>query len=379
MLKILHVATGLNPGGAEWMLYRLLVHADRKAFDQRVIALLDEGAVGRKIKAIGVHVQALGMKRARPSLAGLRNLALVIREYNPDLIQGWMYHGSLAAQIALGLNRRRVPVLWNIRGSHTDFRAESLLTAMTIRLCSGMSGLPIRIVNNSRASMLAHHKIGFKADRDVVIPNGFDTTLYSPSASARIQLRRELGLEDNVILIGHVGRYHPVKDHVGLLRAAAAFLKVWPDVHFVLVGGNVDETNPVLAREVQILGIAGSIHMLGARDDLSFLTAGFDVATSSSRGEGFSNSVGEAMSCGVPCVVTDVGDSAWIVDDTGRVVPPNDPVALSNAWCELMDMGNEGRQALGAKARRRVIDLFTIDRVVSQYEGLYTSVCSDRC
>jgi glycosyltransferase involved in cell wall biosynthesis len=105
------------------------------------------------------------------------------------------------------------------------------------------------------------------------------------------------------------------------------------------------------------------------------LAAALDVfSLSSSYGESFPNVIGEAMACGVPCVVTDVGDAAWILGNTGRVVPPRDPRALADAWREMIDLGPGGRLALGREARSRVIERFTVESVVARYDAVYENV-----
>jgi glycosyltransferase involved in cell wall biosynthesis len=170
-----------------------------------------------------------------------------------------------------------------------------------------------------------------------------------------------------------------MKDHTNFLHAAALLLKSYPDVHFVLVGREVHTENKVLKNLIQDLGISQHIHLLGERRDMNRLTAALDIACSASAyGEGFPNVIGEAMSCGVPCAVTDVGDSGWIVGNTGRVVPPRSPEALAHAWKELIVLGSEGREILGKAARARIIECFSLDSVVHQYESLYESALAKK-
>ena len=187
-----------------------------------------------------------------------------------------------------------------------------------------------------------------------------------------------MGVPDNTILIGLFGRYHPVKGHEVFLKAAQLLLKKHPHIHFLLGGKEVDNTNYVLNQQIAQLEIGEQIHLLGERQDVHHLTASLDIASSSSYSEGFPNVIGEAMSCGVPCAVTDVGDSARIVGNTGRVVPANNPEALANAWQELIEMGAEGRFKLGSAARSRIIECFSLDLVVTQYETLYETIFAEK-
>ncbi|MBW2173531.1 MAG: glycosyltransferase, partial [Deltaproteobacteria bacterium] len=164
-----------------------------------------------------------------------------------------------------------------------------------------------------------------------------------------------------------------MKDHSNFLKAASLLLQERRDVAFVLAGKGVEWTNHRLAAEIPN-DFGSHFCLLGERNDMESIAAALDIATSASYGEGFSNTIGEAMACGLPCVVTDVGDSAAIVGNTGRVVPAKDPKALAMAWKELIDLGEDGRRNLGAAARKRIEEHFELSRAVEEYEGLYTSL-----
>lgn len=379
MFRIIHLITGLSTGGAEMMLYKLLSATDRTRFDPIVVSLMDRGTLGERLEALGLPVYTVGMVPGCPTLAALWRLIRLVRRLQPDLIQGWMYHGNLAALFASGFSPGRIPVLWNIRQSLYDIKTEKRMTAILIRLGARLSSRPARIIYNARVSARQHELLGYAADRRRVIPNGFDCDRFKPSENARLKLRRLLGLEDETLLIGHIARWHPMKDHANFMRAAARLAARRPDVHFVLAGRGVDETNSALMKMIQEAGLVGQVHLLGERSDVVEVTAGLDIASlSSAWGEGFPNVVGEAMACGVPCVVTDVGDSAWVVGDTGMVVPPRDAEALAGAWAALIEMWPEGRVRLGRAAHQRVVTKFSLVQIVRQYEALYLDVLNVR-
>lgn len=371
----MHIITGLKTGGAEMMLYKLLSGMNRQKFDQVVVSLMDRGALGGRIESLGIPVYSVGMRRALPMPQQIAQLVSLRRKIAPDIIQGWMYHGNFAAQICSMGATKKIPVIWNIRGTHTDLKDEKPLTAFLVWLEGKLSALPAAIINNSAASAASHQqKLGYRADKWRIIPNGFDVELFKPSTEAKASLCSELGLPPDALLIGLVGRFHPVKDHDTFLRAVALVADESKNVHFVVVGDGLDSANRELTHLIAQLNLQDSVHLLGKRSDLPYLTAALDIACSSSTAEGFPNVIGEAMSCGVPCVVTDVGDSAWIVGDTGRVVPPRDPAAFAHALRELTGMPPDRRHALGKAARKRVIELFSLDHVVGQYEALYNEI-----
>ncbi|MBD1896897.1 MULTISPECIES: glycosyltransferase [unclassified Coleofasciculus] len=373
-MKLLFIITGLSTGGAEIMLYNLLSRINREKFEPVVISLMKRGTLNACIEALGISVYTLGMQRI-PTLVSLWHLVYTVRQLKPDLIQGWMYHGNLAAQLANILCFPNLPVLWSIHYSIDLVAAEKPITALVIVICKYISKLSHKIIFVSKTSQLIHAKFGYFKENNCIIPNGFDSSLFRPSERAKVRVRSELGLPEKSLIIGLVARYHPMKDHANFIQAASLLARNYPDLYFLLVGQGIERGNKILNQLIQDFGLVRQIHLLGERHDIPKLTAALDIASSSSSyGEAFPLAIGEAMCCGVPSVVTDVGDSAWIVGDTGRVVPPRNPQALANAWKELIDLGSDGRQALGKGARERIIEYFSLDSVVEQYEALYENM-----
>ena len=361
------------------MLYKLLSRTDRTRFAPTVVSLTGDGAVGDKIRALGIAVYTIGMARRVPNPVGVLRTAGRLRRIRPALVQTWMYHadvvGGLAAKFAGG-----IPVLWGIRQSNLEppgTRRGTILTARAAALLSHR--LPVQIVCGSEAARRTHRALGDAPEKMVVIRNGSDLDDFRPSARARAGIRRELDISEDVPLIGLAARFDPQKDHRNFVRAAGLLHGRLPEAHFVLCGEGVTWQNDRLVHWIDAAGIRGSCHLLGRRADMERVNAALDIAVSSSWGEGFPNVVGEAMACGIPCVVTDVGDSAQIVADTGRVVPPRDPGALAGAWGELLALPAEARRALGLAARRRIEQHYSLGAVVTQYEDLYHRVLGAQC
>lgn len=375
-MRVMHVITGLTTGGAETMLLKLLSAASG-SMEHVVVSLGDEGTIGPRISALGVPVHCLGLKRYAPNPFRALSVLPLARRIAPQLIQGWMYHGNLMASlaaVALQKNalRRKPPVLWNIRQTVYDLRRERWLTARLIRLGARLSASPAAIIYNSQTSASQHEGLGYRAEKRVIIPNGFDCQLLRPDEAARKAVRAELGITDDTVLVGLVARYHPMKDHLGFLKAAAMVVRSHRQTRFVLAGAGVSSKQPELVEAIQQNELGDRVILLGERSDIPRLNNAFDIGCSASAwGEGFSNSIGEAMACGVPCAVTNVGDSAYIVADSGFVAPPRDPEALANAIARLIDVGRSGRQQLGAKARQRVETQFSLPAIVQSYENLY--------
>ncbi|MBN1428635.1 MAG: glycosyltransferase [Anaerolineae bacterium] len=372
--KITHLITDLDTGGAEMMLARLVTHMDSKQFTNTVISLTDLGTLGEQIAALGVPVFALGMRPGVPDPRGLARLANLLRREKPDILQTWLYHADLLGTIASRLTH--VPVLyWNIRCSDMDMRRYSKLSLLVLRILARLSRWPNGVIVNSLAGKQLHESLGYRPRRWEIIPNGFDLERFHPDPATRQSVREELSIPLNMLLIGLAARYDPMKDHRTFLAAAGQISRERHDVHFILAGRGVEQLSGV----VDDLGLDEHVHLLGERADIPRILAALDIfSLSSAFGEGFPNVIGEAMACGVPCVVTDVGDAASIVGDAGRVVPPGDPIRLADAWRQLLAMPEPERQALGQSARRRVEALFSIQSVARRYESLYRAIGKER-
>jgi len=371
-IRVTHIISGLGLGGAEVMLARLLAHTDRARFEPEVISMTSRGPIGEEIAGRGIPVHTLGMRRGIPTPWHVPALVRLLRQTKPDVIQTWMYHADLMGGLA-GRRAGRIPVVWGVR--HTDLRWGSarLTTILTARLNALLSGaLPAAIVCNSEASRRIHERMGYAASKLTVIPNGFDLGAFHPDAQAREDMRRELGLPLGAFLVGNVARFHPQKDHRTLVRAGALLRATMSEIYFLLVGSGVSPENAELSGWIRSARLEGGVRLLGRRADTPRLYAAMDLfCLSSSHGESFPQVVGEAMASGVPCVVTDVGDAAEIVGETGRVVPPGRADDLAAACEGLLRLPAAERRSLGEAARARIRRRYAIESVVSRFNELY--------
>jgi glycosyltransferase involved in cell wall biosynthesis len=377
-INVLHIINDLSVGGAEMMLYKLLSEMDGGRFNGSVISLKNGGALSKRIAALGVPVYTLKMEQALPTPASIWRLIRLSQHLRPDVIQGWMFHGNLAALLAGVFTPMRVPVLWNIRQSLYSLDYEKPATAKLIKLGARLSHKPAGIIYNSRTSAAQHAAFGYSSDRAIVIYNGFDTKRFVPSTDARLSVRSELGLKEETMLIGLISRYHAVKNHANFLHAAALLKREYPQAHFVLAGRGINRDNQHLQKLIQQSGLIEDVHLLGERQDIARIIAALDVAASASNAEGFPNVIGEAMACAVPCVVTDVSDLSWIIKGAGLIVPKNSPAAMARAFAEMLELDIEGRRALGCAGRARVMEHFRLDSIAAQYGAYYESVVSQR-
>ena len=363
--RIAFLITALGSGGAEMMLTQLITNLDRTRFAPEVISLIPGGKHTDILRAASIPVHDLGMDAGKPSLGSLLKLRRLTKQIAPDLLVGWMYHGNLAATLASWIGHR-APVIWNVRQSLYDLAYEKRGSAMVIKALAHLDRNPEHILYNSQISARQHEAIGYDATKTVLVPNGFNTESFKPDPAARASVRAELGLSPDAILIGRFGRNSAMKDYPTFIEA----MKLVPNAHAIIAGVGTKELKSLVTGH-------SSLVILDERTDLPSLTAALDIACSSSAfGEGFPNVVAEAMCSGVPCVVTDVGDSAWLLQNAGKVVPPNDARALASALNELISLTSQERHAIGLRGRQRILDDFSLPSVVRQFEALLLSTSS---
>jgi glycosyltransferase involved in cell wall biosynthesis len=377
-IRVLHVITDLALGGAETMLLKLVRRSHPDRFAHAVVSLHSEGTMVPRFREARIEVHSLGMSTSRPPVAPLVALRSRLRDFDPDVIQGWMYHGNLAGLVGRWLAASRAALAWNIRQTLYDLGNEKRMTAAVIRAGAMLSRRPAAIVYNSATSAGQHEQLGYEPRSRRLIPNGFDCDAFAPDAQVRARMRAALGFRETDVVVALVTRFHPMKGHRTFIAAAAQVAQAHPEARFLIVGRGVGSPDAGVIDALERAGLKDRAIVLEERHDIAELYNATDIACSSSAwGEGFSNAIGEAMACGVPCVVTDRGDSAAIVADTGIAVAASDPAAMASAIGALVAAGSEGRRTLGEAARRRVQERYSLDAVVAQYESLYEALAKD--
>lgn len=373
-IRVSHVITGLDTGGAEMMLVKLLTQT-RNTLDSRVIALSSRsGSIAERIERLGVPLERLDIRSFTHLPRGIIKFASLLVRHPADVVQSWMYHANLLTSATTLLLPER-PVVWNVRASLPRKGQEKAGTARVIGAGRLLGWHPRKIVYNSQAAALQHATIGYPRGKSVVIPNGFDTEEFKPDPEARSSTRRELGVDDAHFLIGHVGRFHPMKDHATFLRAFGELSRTNGLARAVMVGAEVSEDNSELTKMIADGGFGTTVRLMGERSDIARIMPALDLfVSSSSRQEGFSNVLGEAMACGVPCVATDVGDASLIVAGSGSVVPVGDAGALAAAMSRVLDLDVESRGDLARRARDSIIARYSMSAIAASYVELYSAM-----
>jgi glycosyltransferase involved in cell wall biosynthesis len=372
-LKVLHIITDLVVGGANMMLYKLLQHLDNERFECKVVTLLEEEVLEKRIRELGVEVINLNGKRGKlPGLQVWWGLRKVTKTFQPDILQGWMYHGNVATSFAKCFCPGTTREIWNVRHSLHDITCETRITRWTIRLNGWLSGRPDVILYNSDVSRKQHETAGYKGVQGCVIPNGFDTGRFRLDPAAKQQFRDELGVGSATKLVTIMGRLHPMKGHEVFLDMAVKLAEKIQDVRFVVVGRPDVISEQDLQQLIVDRGLGEQVHFTGGRENVEMIHAASDLLVCASRwGEGFPNVIGEAMACGTLVVTTDVGDCARVVGETGWVVPVDKPGVLAEACRKVLELPEDTRQKKERAVRERVVKHYSIERITKQYADLY--------
>jgi glycosyltransferase involved in cell wall biosynthesis len=367
-MRVLHVISGLSQGGAENVLYRLVAHTPD--IEHEIVSLSGRGRYSEPLEALGVTVHHLGR-----GLRALSRLGAIVARSRADVVQCWMYRANLLGGIAAW--RVGIPAIWNIRCSlGAALGRRSLALARISGVLAG--SIPDLIINCSARSAEAHAAIGYDKAPGSVIPNGYDPAELNPDEAARAETRAALGISPDTFLIGSITRWIDYKDVPNLLNALGLAKTQGVDAVCLLVGNDLGGDNRDLSAAARAAGCADLIRPLEKRRDIPDLARAMDLhVLGSVAGEGFPNAVAETMLSGTPNIVTDVGDAAMIVGDTGWVVPARDPgklaEALEQAYLEFRSAPKRWDERRAA-ARDRIVDNFSLERMVDAYRAAWQRV-----
>lgn len=354
------------------MLSRICINS--KKFSHVVVSLSDDGKYAGILRSNGVLVYTLGLNPARPSVGKFVQLIRIIRDVSPDLVQTWMYHADLLGGCAARLAGVR-HVFWGIRHTSLEKNTSKRATRVVAYLCGKLSRtVPERIVCCANTAAMVHEQCGYDGSRMVVVPNGYDLDHFKPDVDLGMRFRQSLGVSDTDVLIGMVGRYAPQKDHGNLISAVALLRDAGVKFKCLMIGSGVTGENRELASRIEREKLGDVVMLLGQRTDIPATMNALDIhVLSSISGEAFPNVVAEAMACGTPCVVTDVGDAAQIVDSVGVVVPAGDSVKLCQAIQTMLARlsDKESSKRLSDACSARIQDHYSLSAMVDSFESLW--------
>ncbi len=370
---VVHIITGLGTGGAEIMLYRLLSNTDSENIKSHVIVLTDQRILLSSIEEIGVPVTVLGIKGVFSAIPAFFKLILILKKERPTIVQTWLYHADFMGFIAAKLAGIKT-VIWNLRCSNLKLTDVPRSTWILIGLLARLSRFVELVIVNSHAGEKSHKALGYAPKRWENISNGFDLEKFKPDLQIRQEVRSELGINIDDPIIGLVGRWHPMKDHLNFLKAASLVQSRVTNAQFVLVGSGIDFQNEQLFSLICKLNLMNNIRLLGERADISRLICSFDICASSSYSEGFPTTIGEAMASGVPCVATDVGDTRLVIGNCGILVRPESPEELAEGLIKLLSLPSHEKIDLDLASRSYISQKFSIKKIASEYCYVYNNI-----
>ena len=363
MIKLVFIIRSLDCGGAERQLLTLANALDRKYFEPTIVTFYSGGPNERHVSD-KVRLISLNKSGRWDAIGFLVRLVRELRRLRPDVIHSYADIPNILSLLVKHFTGRPA-IVWGSRMAFHDVASYDWLHRVAFQLERKLARFPDRIIVNSHAGHRCLRARGYQAARLVTINNGFDSEHFQPNPEARRRIRSEWGLAPDQIVIGLVARMDPIKDHPTFLRAAALVKGACPNVRFVCIGNGPESYRQALLRLVDQLGLGDRITWTGLQTDMADIYNAIDVNVLSSISEGCPNVVGEAMACGVPCVVTDVGDLASLVGDTGFICPPQNPEALA---ANLIKCIEADRVSLGINARRRIEKSWNVGRLVDRTE-----------
>jgi len=369
-MKIVHIVTGLGDGGAEHTLFKICKHDIKNK--HIVISFKKYGKYFSLLNKLGIKVYCLNASFF--SIHKFFFLIKLLQSLKPDIVQTWLVHadfiGSIAARLA-GIKK----ILWNVRYSNIEIDKSKLTTILIIKVLAKLSYIiPEIIVIVSKKAKKIYENKGYDKRKLKFIPNGYDLSNLKGNKDQKIDFQKKIKIKKRIPLIGYVARYDPLKDHLNLLNALSLIRLKGKDFFCILVGSNINK-NKILINEIKKLKLNNCIRLLGPMNNISKIMNLLDIHVLSSASEGFPNVVAEAMAHKTLCVVTNVGDSSYIVGKTGWVVPPNDSVKLAKAIkIALNEIGTKNWNKKCNLARERIKQKFSIDKMIKSYNKSWIKV-----
>lgn len=365
-MSIVLLVRSLNYGGTERQLVELAKGLRAQGHSVVVVVFYGGGPLVAELEDSGISVAVLEKQGRWDLVRFLYRLARLLRRLRPQVIYSFLVEPSLIA-VALRPLLPSTQIVWGVRASNMAFAWYDWFPRFNFQVSRVFARFADCIIANSRAGATYHARRGYPAAKLAVVSNGIDLDRFRPDVQAGRHTRSQWGLEGSHRVVGIVGRHDPIKDHSTCLEAFSILRQAGTEFRLVCVGDEVAGHTELLHARAEALGISDKVLWVPPQKDMTAVYNAFDVLCSSSVSEGFSNVLAEAMACGVPCVATDVGDAAMILDGCGFVVAPGDPQGLASGI----------RQALGAlgperarACRERIERKFSLEQMVKETERL---------
>ncbi|WP_140919910.1 glycosyltransferase family 4 protein [Limnobaculum xujianqingii] len=364
---IAHIIIGLDVGGAEMSLGRLVTSRTNNKDDVVIISLTDVGHIGNELKLKGFKVYSLGLTGLLSVPIVIFKLSKLLHEINPSIVQTWMYHANFIGGVSAFLVGCK-NIIWGIRCTFVPTGNKATYVIMKLGALLSYV-IPKYIICVADAARKSHISYGYAKRKMMVISNGYDINQWKHNQNARGLLRNSWAINTETKVIGCVGRYHNDKGQDIFVKAVNPLVQKFSNLKFILVGRGCDKSNDELVQLINDLGLQDFFILLGEHNNVRDCLSAFDLFCMPSRSEGFPNGLAEAMAIGLPCVATDVGDSRVLGGDS--VVFSEPTIESLTSSIEYVLNRPEIQLSLGATASKRIVDCYSMEKISEQYELLY--------
>ncbi|MAT10467.1 MAG: hypothetical protein CMM02_05590 [Rhodopirellula sp.] len=375
MIRILHIITTLEHGGAEKNLISISSNLDKNEFNQSIISLTTSSKKYSDIAELNnVQLINLNINNFITALVGIYKICKFLNQYKPHIVQTWLYHADILGLI-IKILYKKYKVIWNIRCSHLAVSDISYTTRIIRYILSVRSQKVDGIIFNSKAGLVEHRKLGMFNENSHIIPNGFNLEEFKADKKIREKIREGLQINQDVFVCGMVARYDPLKNHDHFIRAAALLNKIYgKKIIFLLIGVNINWNNKKLVNSINHENLKDKFHLLGQRNDINDILKIIDCLVLTSITEGFPNVIGEAMASEVPCVSTCVGDVVSIMGNRKNIIKINDVADLVSKVNDIINLSTDEKLELGVNLRKRIENNFSIVSTMKKYRMMYSNV-----
>lgn len=351
------------------MLSKLVTSQKDENIKMSVITLFDNNYFLDEIEKTDSRVYCVNLKKNVLAPLKLFTIMRIIMKEKPTVLQTWMYHCDFLG-VVVKLLFPKLKLVWNIRHSELIKGVDKSTTILLAKILARLSSIPDKVIYGSHAALVTHKKIGYRNKNNEIISNGFNTMDYAPDHSIRSRIRSFLDITNETVVLGTVGRASKVKNQLMLIEVFDDINKIHPNTKLILIGKGIRDQ--YLSHKIVLEN--QNIILIDETNKINDYLKAFDLFILPSLSEGFPNVLGEAMSTEVPCIATDVGDSALIIGNDNFVAKKNSKEDLQERISYWYRLNEKEKSELKKHSRNRIKNNYSLDITVNSYVKAYNEL-----